>query len=120
MVLMQKSRWQSYNKGRTGNHLKFRLVILKDYTSMADNIIFVALGIQEIYLEKTTFIRSALPPDCYKTSLDTSPPPKILSLHCKQISKVKNELDGQPSSLLSSRHVFHYNITFSPIHLVFL
>ena len=41
-------------------------------------------------------------------------------LHCKQINKVKNELDGQPSSLLASMNVFNYNATFSPIHLVFL
>ena len=64
-------------------------------------------------------IRSTLPPGSYKTSLDTSPPPKILSLHCKQINKVKNELNGQPSSLLASIYVFNY-ATFSPIYLVFL
>ena len=65
-------------------------------------------------------VRSTLTPGSYKTSLDTSPPPKILSLHCKQIMKVKNELDGQPSSLLTSMHVSNYNVTFSPVHLVFL
>ena len=56
----------------------------------------------------------------YKTSLDTSPPPKSLSLHCKQINKVKNELDNQPSSLLASMHVSDYKASFSPLHLVFL
>ena len=61
---------------------------------MADNATFVALGIQDNYLENTTLIRSTLPPVSYKTSLDTSPPAKILSLHCKQINKIKNELDG--------------------------
>ena len=65
-------------------------------------------------------IRSRLPPGLYKTSLDTSPPPISLSLHCKQISKVKNELDGQPSSLLACMHVSNYKANFSPIHLVFL
>ena len=30
----------------------------------------------------------------YKTFLESSPPPKILSLHCRQINKVKHELDG--------------------------
>ena len=48
---------------------------------MADNAIFYALGIQDKYIEKTTLIRSDLTPDFYKTSLDTSPPPNILSLH---------------------------------------
>ena len=49
-----------------------------------------------------------------------SPPPKILSLHCRQINKVKNKLDGQPSCLLTSMHVLNYNSSFSPAHLVFL
>ena len=97
-----------------------RLVIPKDYTFMADNTIFIALGIQGKYLEKIMLIRSTLPLGSYKTSLDTSPPKKILSLHCKQINKVKNELDGQPSRFLASMHVFNYNATFSPNHLVFL
>ena len=76
-------------------HIKnLNLVIPKDYLFMADNTISYALGIQGKYLEKTTHVRSTLPPGSYKTSLDTSPPPKILSLHCRQINKVKNELDG--------------------------
>ena len=87
---------------------------------MADNIIFIVLGIQDKYLEKTTTIRSILPPGSYKTSLDRSDPSKILSLHSKKINKVKNELDGQPSNLFTSVHVSNYNATFSPVHLVFL
>ena len=43
-----------------------------------------------------------------------------MSLHYKQINKVKNELDRQPSSLLTSMHVSNYDATFSPAHLVFL
>ena len=113
-VLQQRQEWEP-------PQIKdLRLVIRKDYTFMADNIIFIALGIQDKYLEKTTLIRSVLPPGSYKTSLDTSPPPKILSLHCKQINKVKNKLDGQPSSLLVSMYVFKYNASFSPVHLDFL
>ena len=65
-------------------------------------------------------IRLTLPPGSYKTSLDTSPPPKSLSLHCKHINKVKNELDDQPSSSLAWMHVSNYKVIFSPIHLVFL
>ena len=91
-----------------------KLVIPEHYTFIASNTIFIALGIRDNYLEKT------LPPGSYKISLDTSPPPKSLSLHCKQINKVKNELDGQPSSLLVSMHVSNYKAIFSPIHLVFL
>ena len=87
---------------------------------MASNTIFIALGIPDNYHEKTTLIRSTLPPGSYKTSLDTSPPPKSLSMHCKQVNKVKNELDEQPSNLLVYMHVSNYNATFSPMHLVFL
>ena len=89
-----------------------KLVIPEHYTFMASNIFFIALGILDKHLEKTTLIRSILPLGSYKTFLDTSPPPKSLSLHCKQINKVKNEFDGQPSSLLTSMHVSNYKTTF--------
>ena len=87
---------------------------------MTDNTIFIALGMQDKYLEKTMIIRSTLLPGSYKTSLDTSPPPISLPLYFKQINKVKNELDGQSSSLLADMHVSNYKAIFSPIHLVFL
>ena len=87
---------------------------------MADNTIFIALGIQDKSLEKTTLIKSTLPPGSYKTSLDTSPLPISFSLHFKQINKIKNEVDAQPSSLLARIHVSNYKVTFSPIYLVFL
>ena len=86
---------------------------------MASNIFFIALGILDKHFEKTALIKSTLPPGPYKTSLDTSPPPKLLSLHCKQINKV-NKLNDQPSSILASMHVSDYKSTFSPMHLVFL
>ena len=87
---------------------------------MASNTIFIALDIQDGYLEKTTLIRSTIPLGSFKTSLNASPPPKSLLLHCKQINKVRNELDDQPSSLLASMNVSNYKATFYPIHLVFL
>ena len=94
------------------------LVIPKHYTFLADNTIFIALGIRDKYFEKTMLIRSTLPPGLYKTSLDLLP--RSLSLHCKQINKIKNELDGQLSSLLARMHVSNYKATFSLIHLAFL
>ena len=97
-----------------------RLVIPEHYTFMASNIFFIALGIADKHLEKAMIIKSTFPPGSYKTSLDTSPPPKSLSLHCKQINKVKNELDGQPSSLLTRMNVSNHKASFSPMHLVFL
>ena len=86
---------------------------------MASNVFFIALGIPDKHLEKTILIKSTLLPGSYKTSLDTSPRLKLLSLHCKQINKVNNELDGQPSSLLASMHVSDYKSALSPMHLVF-
>ena len=86
---------------------------------MASNILFIALGTLANRLEKTTQIKSTLRPGSYKTSLDTSPP-KSLSLHCKQINKVKNELDGQPSNLFACMRVSNYEAAFPPKHLVLL
>ena len=57
-----------------------KLVIPKDYTFLADNTIFIALGIPKKYLEKTALIRSTLLPGSYKTSLDLLS--RSLSLHC--------------------------------------
>ena len=85
---------------------------------MADNTIFIALGIPDNYLEKTALIRSTLPPGSYKTSLDFLPD----HCHCtiNKSTKIKNELDGQPSHLLAPMHVSNYKATFSPVHLVIL
>ena len=44
----------------------------------------------------------------------------MLSLHCKQINKTKNELGDQTSSLLVSTHALNYAASFSTAHLVFL
>ena len=79
-----------------------KLVIPEHYTFMASNTVFIALAILDKYLKKATQIKSILPPGSYKTSLDTSSSPMLLSLHCKKINKVKNELDGQPSSLIAA------------------
>ena len=95
-----------------------KLVIPEDYTFMASNNIFIALDILDDYLEKTALIRSTLPPGSYKTSLDLLP--RSLSLHCKQINKIKNKLDGQSSTLLAFMHVSNYKAIFSLIHLVVL
>ena len=48
-----------------------RLVIPKGYTFMTDNTVFIALGIQGKYPEKTMLIRSTFPPGPYKRYLDT-------------------------------------------------
>ena len=96
-----------------------RLIIPEHYTFMASNIFFITLGIPDKHLEKTTLMKSTLPRGSYKTSLDLSSPPQLLSLHRKQINKIKNKLEFQPSSLLASMNVSNYKATFSPMHLVF-
>ena len=48
-----------------------KLVILEYYTFTASNIFFIAFGILDKHLEKTTLIKSTLPPGSYKTLLDT-------------------------------------------------
>ena len=113
-VLQQRQDWEP-------PQIKdLKLVIPEYYPFMASNILFIALGILNKRLEKNTKIKSKLSPGLYKTLLDTLPPPKSLSLHCKQINNVKNELDGQPSSLMVCMHVSDYEAAFSPKHLVFL
>ena len=56
-----------------------RLVIPEDYTFIASNNIFIALGIQGNYLEKTTLIRSKLFPGSYKTSRHITSPKIIVT-----------------------------------------
>ena len=87
---------------------------------MTCNTIFIVLGNLGNYLQNTTLNKSTLPPGSCKTSLNTSRSQKSLSVHCKQINKIKNELDWQPSSLLACIHVSNYKTTFSSMHLVFL
>ena len=73
--------------------MDLRLVIPEHYTFITSKMVFITLGILDKNLEKNMLIKSTLAPGSYKASLDTSPPLKSLSLHCKQINKVKNELD---------------------------
>ena len=81
-VLQQRQDWEP-------PQIKdLKLVIPEHYTFMASNILFIALGILDKRLEKTTQIKLTLRPGSYKTSLDTSPP-KSLSLHCKQPTKLR-------------------------------
>ena len=71
--------------------------------------------ILKINIEKSLIFSSA----CQK-SLDTSPLPKSLSLHCKQLNRAKNKVDGRASSLLACIQNSNYRVRFTPMHLVFL
>ena len=87
---------------------------------MGSNSFFIVLSILDNYLEKTTRIESPLLPSTWKTSLDTSPQSKSLSLQCKQIKRVKNEVDGKISNLSAYMKVSDHKAAFTVIHLLFL
>ena len=102
-------------------HIKnLKLVMPENYAFTANNNFFIALGMPGKILKNININYSLVFSGLYKPQLVTTPPPKCLSLHCNQINKVKNELDGQPSSLLACMQVSDYEATFSPMHLVFL
>ena len=102
------------------SYQNLKLVVPENYAFTADNNFFIALGMPEKILKNINIKYSLVFSGSYKTQLVTTPPPKSLSLHCNQINKVKSELDGQPSSLLTSMQVSDYGTTFSPMHLAFL
>ena len=69
-VLQQEQDWEA-------SQIKYlKLVIPKPYTFMASDSFFIALGIPNNYLKKTTHIKSTLLHDTYRMSPDTSPPQK--------------------------------------------
>ena len=101
-VLQQKQNWNT-------PHIKnLKLVLPENYAFTAGNNFFIALGMLEKILNNINRKYLLAFSGSCKTQLVTSPLPKLLSLHCKQINKVKNESDDQPSSLLASVHVSNY------------
>ena len=80
------------------------LIILKRYTFITINNYFITL----------------VKGNTYEISTDTSSFPKSLLLHCKQINRAENKVDGQQSSLLTYIQVSDYKAAFTPMHLVFL
>ena len=109
-----------YRASQTPQIKDINLVMQDHYTFMASNRLFIALGIPDGYFEKTKRIKSILFPGAYKSSLNTSSPAKLLSLHSRQTNRVKNEVDGQPSSLLVYMEVSDYKAAFTLMHYVFL
>ena len=104
----QKQNWDA------SQMKNLKLVVAEGYAFIADNNCFTALGIPEKILKNINIKYSLVFSGSYKTQLVITPPPKSLSLHCNQTNKVKNKVNGQPSSLLSSMHVSNFEATFSP------
>ena len=75
------------------------LIIPKRYTFIAINNYFITL----------------VKGNTYEISTDTSSFPKSLLLHCKQINRVENKVDGQQSSLLTYIQVSDYKAAFTPM-----
>ena len=96
-----------------------KLVIPEHYIHMALNSLLMYLAYPSTNVEDYT-TNSDLHPDTNETSLDISPTSKSLSLHCKQISRAKNEIDGQKAYLVDYMQVFGYKTAFTPMHLVFI
>ena len=100
-VLQQKQNWNApYIKN-------LKLVVPENYAFTADNNFFIALGMPEKILKNINIKYSLVFLGSHKTSLVTTLPPS-LSLHCNQINKVKNKLDGQQSNLLVCMQVSDY------------
>ena len=97
MILLQKLRQAVLQQRQdwVAPQIKdLKLVIPEHYTFMASNSFFIALSILDNYLAKTTRDKSTLSPGTIKSCLGTLPFPKLLSLYCKQINMVKNDVDG--------------------------
>lgn len=75
---------------------------------MAFNNFFIVLGRIGNYLEKTTSNKWTLPLAMNKISLDTSSLPKSLSVHCKYINRVANNVNRQSLSSLSYMQISDY------------
>ena len=73
---------------------------------------FIALTILGNYLGKTTRNKSTLPAVTYVNNslVYYHQPVKSLSLHDEQVNRVKNEVDGKPSSILVCIEVSHWII----------
>ena len=82
-VIQQRQDWEAPQTKKS-----------KNYIFMVSNRFFIALDILINYLQRTTRNKSTLPISSYKISIDTSSFTISISLHCKQINRVKNEVDG--------------------------
>lgn len=112
--MRQRQDW----KGPQTEDLK--LVIQENYTFIACNSFFIALGIlgnslKEINIEKSFTFSCTNETFLYTSSFSTS-----LSLLYKQFNRVKNEVDGQPKSLLAYVKVSAGKAAFNLCHLVSL
>ena len=89
----------------------------KNYKLIVYNSFFIALGILGKFLREINIEKSLVLSGTNETSFDTLLRQKSLSLYCKQINRVKNEVDVQPICLLAHMRFSAGKATFSPRHL---
>ena len=97
-VLQQRQDWEP-------SQIKdLKLIIPEDYIFMPSNNIFITLGIQDNYLEKTMLIWSRLPPGSYITSSN------IIVTALKTDQQCQKQLGWK--SLLVCMHVSKFKAIF--------
>ena len=92
----------------------------KNYKLIVYNSFFIALGILGKFLREINIEKSLVLSGTNETSFDTLLRQKSLSLYCKQINRVKNEVDVQPICLLAHMRFSAGKATISPRHLLSL
>ena len=95
-----------------------KLIVSEHVTIVASSIQFDGLNL--LSTAQNGLQKSTLDSGFYQTSTDTSLPQKLWSRHYRQINRVKNKTDRQPSSVLMYMQVSDNKTIFTSIHLVFL
>lgn len=94
-----------------------KLIVPANFTFTADNNFFIALGVPEKIFLKTNIKYSLVFSGSYKISLVKNLPQNHYHY---TVTKIKDGLDVQPSSLLACMQVSHYDAAFPPMQLGFL
>ena len=74
------------------------------------------LGLPNKYLLKVNIQKLFIFSSLYETCLDISSQQKLLSMFCKQINRVKNEVDEKLSELLIYLNVYGSKETLTHVH----
>ena len=93
----------------------YNLIIPEHHTFVASALLFKAMGVSANFL---TNMKSMLTTGKYQKTL--KPPPKKVTLHCKEIDSQHNEIDSQPSTWLFSLDVVNYAVHYTPSPPIYL
>ena len=119
MTVTQKLMLQFCNKNSIEKDSRlYKLIVQKSYKFIVYKSFFIALGILGNFLRKINIEKSLVLSGTYERSFNTSPPQKSLSLHCKHINRVKNEVAVQSRCLLAYMQFSAGKTTFNLRHLL--